>query len=421
MPRWREIVTLYAWEVRSALRERSIIVNSIVIPIVLYPAILWLTFTGVAFVRGQTDDLASRLAIPGLVDVPGGPALRDRLAETDGIVLEDDLTAGPAADALAAGRVDAVLEATPGGGAGTPRLTLRYDGARERSSAARRRVSAAVETARAVTVRATAGAHGLDAGAWAAFAVDEQNTATSEQMGAQVLGLMLPLFFVVMVAIGCFYPAIDTTAGERERHTWETLMTTAASRTSVTAAKFLHVATFGGLAGLLNVTAMTLTMRGVLTPLTGDTTGVDFSVPWSALPVLAVAALLLASFIAAGMMVFASFARTFREGQTLITPFYLAVLLPTVFLGSRGAEFTMRLAAVPVINIALVTRDAFAGVFRAPQMAMTAVVTLAAVAALVKLATLITEAEDVGLGSFAGGLPAFVRTRVLGAGRGRRR
>ena len=41
MIRWREIATLYSWEIRSALRERTIVVNSILIPIFLYPFMLW--------------------------------------------------------------------------------------------------------------------------------------------------------------------------------------------------------------------------------------------------------------------------------------------------------------------------------------------------------------------------------------------
>ena len=81
------------------------------------------------------------------------------------------------------------------------------------------------------------------------------------------------------------------------------------------------------------------------------------------MPVLAVGAILLAGFVAAGMMVFAAFARTFREGQTMVQPFYLAVLIPTVFLSSRGTELSLGLAAVPVVNVALVTRQALSGVF----------------------------------------------------------
>src|ERR1017187_1865366 len=86
-------------------------------------------------------------------------------------------------------------------------------------------------------------------------------------MGAFMLGLVAPIMFVVMVALGCFYPAVDCIAGERERNTWETLMSTAASRLSVVAAKYLYVASLGGLAGILNLLVIAATLRPVLAPL----------------------------------------------------------------------------------------------------------------------------------------------------------
>jgi sodium transport system permease protein len=56
---------------------------------------------------------------------------------------------------------------------------------------------------------------------------------------------MVPFLTLITVALASFYPAIDATAGERERSTWETLMTVAAPRGNVAAAKYLYVATFG--------------------------------------------------------------------------------------------------------------------------------------------------------------------------------
>ena len=39
-----EIRTLYTRELRSALRERNIVINSIILPILLYPVLLWLGY-----------------------------------------------------------------------------------------------------------------------------------------------------------------------------------------------------------------------------------------------------------------------------------------------------------------------------------------------------------------------------------------
>jgi sodium transport system permease protein len=417
MPRWREILTLYGCELRSAFRERTIVVNSIIIPLVLYPAILWITFTGIQFVQGQTADQVSRIAIGGLGTAHGD--LDRTLRRTPRIDIVD--TGGVSAEtAIAAGTLDAFVRFVPATADEFPenlRAQILYDGSRERSEAARNRVREALRSYRERRLREEASARGIDPATWAAFVLSDRNVASSAQMGQFILGMMLPLFFVVMVSVGCFYPAVDSTAGERERGTWETLMSTPAARTSIVVAKYLSVTTFGCIAGLLNVIAMVMTLGGVLAPLVGSSRqAVSFTVPAAAVPVLAVGAVLLAGFVAAGMMVFAAFARTFREGQSLVQPFYMAVLIPTTFLGSRGTELSMALAAIPVVNIALVTRQALTGVFRAPEMAVAAAVSLAGIAALVWIASAIVQAEEVMVGSYRGTVLTFIRDR-LRAGR----
>jgi sodium transport system permease protein len=417
MPRHQsEILTLYRWELRSALRDRTIVINSIVLPLVLYPVMLWVMFTGIAFVRGQTDDMASRVGVVGLP--AAHEALRAALREDERIQLLEGPRDEPDAERqVRANLLDAVLlvESRPVDGLPTNvRARVVFDGSRERSDLARRRVSDAVGAYRDAWLRDEALARGVTAPAWVGFALERRNTASRRDMGTFLLGLMLPLFFVVMVALGCLNPAIDTTAGERERNTWETLITTAAARSSIVTAKYLAVTTLGGLAGLLNVIAMLLTMRGVVAPLLGreGEGALEFGVPLSAIPVMVAGAVLLAGFLAAGMMVLAAFARTFREGQTMVSPFYMAAILPAMFLGTPGVQLTVPLALVPVINVALAVRETITGGSQPLPMLVAAVATVAWIAVLLRVATLVLRAETVLVGSYSGSFVTFLKERL---------
>lgn len=177
------------------------------------------------------------------------------------------------------------------------------------------------------------------------------------------------------------------------------------------------MATLGGVAGLLNLVAMMLTMRGIVAPLVGrDGEALEFGLSLSALPVIVLGAVLLAGLVAAGMMVLASFARTFREGQAMVSPFYLATLLPVMFLSTPGITLTVPLALVPVINIALLVREAFSGTIKPLETLVAVAATLAAIAALLRLARWILSTEDVVVGSYGGSLATFLRQRL---GRGR--
>ena len=433
---WRQVWVLYRRELRSALREKTIVINSILIPVFLYPFLLWATLSGLMFVMGLTEGFQSRVAV---AEWPGAhPRLRlnlerDKdlqilpLESTASARLADASAGDPPAKSLAAplraaekqirlGQLDALVQFLPATNSaqlpGNFQAQITYNESKERSAEARRRLSSLIAEYRADWLKRDARRRGVSAAAWQDFTLTSHNLASEQQMGAFVLGLIAPVIFVVMVAIGCFYPAVDSLAGERERQTWETLMASATSRLSIVTAKYLYVATVGGLAGLLNLTAVMVAIGPIFGPLLAKNgRALNCVVPMSALPVAVLAAFLLAGFIAAGMMIFASFARTFKEGQAMITPFYMLVLVPIVFLQVPGLGLTFALACLPVVNLTLMVREALSGTFHWPQMAVAVAASVALIALCLRLATVIIQFEDVFVGGYRGGLARFVQDR----------
>lgn len=414
---WRQVGMLYRRELRAAFRERAIVINSILLPLFLYPFILWAAFTGILFVMGQTEGAHSRVVVNHWPR--GHPALQRSFERDNKLQLIAMNDKAAELREITNGTLDALVEFLPARGtnaalAGNFQARILFNESKERSGKARQRVAGLIERYRADWLDREARRLDIAPARWRWFTISPQNVASKKQMGAFMLGLLLPLTFVVMVAVGCFYPAVDATAGERERNTWETLMSTAADRTSIVTAKYLYVTTLGGLAGGLNLLAMVLTVKPIFGQLLGRIGDVvQFSVPIAALPVLAVASVLLAGFVAAGMMIFASFARTFREGQAMITPFYLLVLLPILFLQAPGLKFSLPLAFVPIANVTLMVRAAIAGGLGWPQVGITLVVSLVLIALSIWLATFILQFEDVVTGSFQGGLRRFLQQRLV--------
>jgi len=413
--RWADVRLLYVREMRSALRERNIVVNSLLIPVFLYPVILWVAYTMMAFASGQAAGLPSRVRIEGL---PPAHAAFSRLLAAEKQVQLVDHAPPDAARALQDGAMDVLVELVPAPGGpmldDNLRVRLTYDKSKDRSNVARQRVADVVDRYRRQLVDNAGTSLGLDAAARQAFWVDTRNVASARDMGRFLLGLMLPIFLVLMLAIGAFYPAIDSTAGEREHQTWETSMTLATPRAGIVVAKYLYVATLSASAGLLNLTAMTLSMKSILKPLLGGrASGMSFDIPLSAIPVIALGTVLLALMVAAAMMILASFARTFKEGQAMVSPFYIALVLPLNFLVAPGMELTPKLALIPVVNVAMMFREAIGGTYRWPLIGLVAVVQLATVSLLLWLATRILGQEDLVLGSYGGSFVKFARERLL--------
>jgi len=413
---WGDIRVIWRFELRAALRERNIVIYSVVLPVVLYPLVLWLMFTGMTFVAGQTAGFVSRLA------VVGDSALRSRferraLADTRFELVEGEQVAS-ALPRIRAGAIDAVLEVTPpttaAGGDRDFVAVIHFDGSRSRSDEAQRRISLLLDRERDRALSDQARRRGLTTDEWQGWVVERRNVASGQRMGAFVMSLLLPFMLVVMVAMGCLYPAVDATAGERERGTWETLLATGTSRVNIAVGKYLYVATLGTAAGLLNLGAMLLSMRVVFAQqLAAAGGGLAFEFPLAAVPVLALAAPLVALLLAAVMMLFASFARTFKEGQALVMPFYLLLMVPLAVLQQPDVELTTGIALVPVANMLMVAREALRSHFDLPLIALSGAVELVAVALCLRLAGAVMRFEDVQVGSYRGHLLKLVGQRLL--------
>jgi sodium transport system permease protein len=416
--RWADVRLLYRRELRSALRERNIVVNGILLPIFLYPLLLWLIYTGMTFVSGQTQGFASRIMLANLP--PAHQELRKEFERDLRIELKD--SQDPTAD-IRSGALDLVADFLPPGAGvsldGNFRVRLTYDGSKDRSSIARDRFEELLSRYRDRYLEHQASVFGVSPAQLQQFWVETRNVATSRQMGQFILGLMLPLFLIIMIAVGSMYPSIDSTAGEREKSTWETSMTIATPRANIIVAKYLYVATMATLAGILNLTAMLLSMKAVLAPLMGNSAEeMSFRIPLASVPLILLLTILLAFFVAAGMMILASFARTFREGQAMVSPFYIAVFMPVLFLQVPGIQFTTGLALIPVVNVAMVFREAIAGTFHWPLIGITLAVEALCVALALWLAVAILRYEDFLIGSYGGNFAKFLKERLLG---GRRR
>ncbi|MGH7973463.1 MAG: hypothetical protein ACREIC_32505, partial [Limisphaerales bacterium] len=109
---WGQVRVLYLREMRAALRERAIVLNSILIPVFLYPFLLWAAFSGLTFVMGKTEGLVSRVVV---TDWPKGhPGLPLKINQDEHIDLVEPRDSLETMEAqVKAGSLDAVLSFIP--------------------------------------------------------------------------------------------------------------------------------------------------------------------------------------------------------------------------------------------------------------------------------------------------------------------
>ncbi len=242
-------------------------------------------------------------------------------------------------------------------GEGTARYSVLYDESREKSAAARRKLDRFVDRLQQGVVRARVDVRALQGTLLEPFDGAELNLGRARSP----LAFLLPYMVLLMCFLGAIYPAIDLGAGEKERGTLETLLVTPAERLEFVLGKFAMVSLAGMVATVLSVSSLVLSAKAGLLPsiaaggLVLDPTAVVVSVVLM-LPVAALfAAVLLATSI---------YAKSFKEAQSYATPINLAILIPALASFVPGIELTIPLSFVPLVNVSLALKEAWAGIFK---------------------------------------------------------
>jgi sodium transport system permease protein len=182
----------------------------------------------------------------------------------------------------------------------------------------------------------------------------ESGHESSSASASHSLSALVPLILILMTITGAVYPAIDLTAGERERGTLEMLVASPVPRMQLLLGKYLTVLIVALLTAIVNLAAMMITIASIgMTSLIFGPKGISFE------ELIEITALLVlfAAFFSAVLLAVTSFARSFKEAQAYLIPLMLASIAPGMLSMIPGLKLQGPLAVTPLVNIVLLARD----------------------------------------------------------------
>ena len=334
------ILTVLKKELTDLLRDRRTMLSMVVLPVVVFPLIFAVMnrFMGEAEKKAETE--ATTVAIvKGSIPQAFEPALTRsglRIVEVPDVakaVLDKTTATGIAVSA------DGKL------------ITLFTEGTRPSSNIAAEKLRTALNDLRDAFVLEKLRSANLDGSVLKPFAVKRENVASERKMGGQLLGTMLGYIVILLMFSGGMYPAIDMTAGEKERKTLEALITSPARRTDLVLGKIIATVVATYATALLTTASLFfsirkggLEMKG-MEKLIGNVPTDPQTIAFMVLTLLPVA-------IMAGslMLSIALMARGFKEAQSYLTPLIMVVIFPSLLGGLPGMELTPVLSLIPIFN-----------------------------------------------------------------------
>jgi sodium transport system permease protein len=245
-------------------------------------------------------------------------------------------------------------------------------------------------------------ANHLSASLLSPFHVKQENVAPEEKVWGELLGGLIGYMVVLLCLTGGMYPAMDLTAGEKERGTMETILSSPVSRVDLVFGKFFLVLTAALVTATLSVTSMAVSFAALrflhLASSASDPSqgpALMLQVGPKAIFSIFVMAVPLAVFFSACLMAISIFAKSYKEAQTYTTPLMMAVILPAVAALLPGADLNAKLALVPILNASLLCKELVTGTYHWNYIAIIFGSTCVYAAGALFLAVKMFQREDV--------------------------
>ena len=370
---WNSILIIFRKELRDQLRDRRTLISTIVIPTLIMPLMIF----GFGFVmskvmkkavdEGTTVMVVRSAEAPELMKalkadpkfrvVPEADDFKQRISNKKLRVAVD----------LPAGFERTVRE----GGAATVGV-LHYEG-EIKSGLGVRDIEAFLQKYRTALVVDRLSARGLPAELIKPFELKRQNVAPPEKVGGATIGGFIPYIIIILCFSGAMYPAMDLTAGEKERGTMETLLCSPTNRINIVMGKFLMVLTASVATMVFSLISMGATAlvggmifagkASAMQAAAGAKASVTVMPSIDPAGVLGVFAMVapVAVFFAALLLTVSLFAKSYKEAQSYAGPLILVVIIPAVFGLLPGIELSYKTALIPILNLSLVCKEMLSG------------------------------------------------------------
>ncbi|MFH1863237.1 MAG: ABC transporter permease [bacterium] len=376
---WRNVWIVFRKEFLDVVRDRRTIISMILLPILIFPL---LTIGLGSFAVGQVEKMEERSSPIIVIGSRWAPELVSTLQVNQKLQtitsIEDSSTA---LEMLLEHSVYAVIWiperfenvlASPAWKHDSLAVQIWFDESYIESTVVLDKVRKELNDYRQTIVQKKLTSLGLNETLIKPFSIDSQNRASQKRMASAVLAMFLPYIVILITLTGATYPAIDLTAGEKERGTMETLLVSPASRLELVAGKFLTTMLVAMVTAFLAILSLfaTVSMGGAAFQ-SGSQGEMQFTFDPLALGLLILLLIPAAAFFASALIAIAINARSYKEAQSYVYPLILLVIIPAIGAMMPGVEADVRMAFIPVLNVSLILRSVLMGTYDLTLILMT--------------------------------------------------
>lgn len=356
---------IFKKELLDTFRDRRTILMMIILPLLVFPLIINIT---VKFSISQEKKAQEKVLKVGLITNGNAADFRDVLLKRQDMIIDEEIEEEKINELITLGKSDFILvfeeefdQKIADKGKGQVHVYFRSSA---ENNIAKRRIIKSLGIFKDKLIDARLKELDLDKSFIEALEINQRDLASVKERLGEAIGGLLPYFFVIFSFLGAMYPAIDLAAGEKERSTIETLLTSPASRLQIVMGKFFVVTFAGIFTAVITMVGLFLSVRqtkGIPKFIMDE---VMRLIEFKSIALLFSLLIPLCVFFAAALLSFSIFARSFKEAQSTITPLNFIVIIPAFIGLLPGIKLNATTALVPILNVSLATKEIISGTIK---------------------------------------------------------
>lgn len=184
------------------------------------------------------------------------------------------------------------------------------------------------------------------------------------------IGGFIPYLFILTMWGGCLLAAVDLVTGEKERKTIETTLSLPISKFKVLLGKTIVASLLGFIPALLNLVGLILGLKFIPGIPESLNMAINEMLSFQSITLILLLLIPFSLFLSGLIIALVAGATSFKEAQSKAAPIIMLIIIPLVLALMPGIELTWSTVLVPVLNIGLGVKEIMAGTIDMVQYAV---------------------------------------------------
>ena len=356
------IVSIFKKELIDVLRDRRTLMFMVVIPILITPLLI---IGSIKFQEYQNKKSEEKILKIAYINESEDSLTKELLSDQKGVkIIEgvpiDSIESYIKSDSLQGGLYlgKGFLKKIKTNSSGDVKI---YYKSSDLMSKSKKRIQAALDIYKEKIIAERLKQLNVDGQILEPINITNIDMATAKETLGKAIGGFIPYVLVMFIFLGAMYPAIDLGAGEKERGSLETLLSSPATKFEITMGKLLVVSLTGIVSGLVSVLGISSSLFFIdKIPVQIQETILELINPFMIFSII-ILMIPIAIFFASMLLSISFYARSFKEAQSLMGPLNMVIIVPLFLSLGPGMEMDHATALMPLINVGLLTKEILAG------------------------------------------------------------